>query len=87
MKYKITMPNGCRVVVDEIVAYWAMNERRSSTGCLYPGHYLYLENSAVWGWGDEDSLKISSSEYFEFDTSEERDAFLARLDNYFEEIE
>ncbi len=89
MKNRITTPDGVRIVVDEIVKYWASDQESRWTGSGYGikfANLLFIESTAVHGSGWEENFSISSTRKCEFPTTEERDAFLARLDAYFQEI-
>jgi hypothetical protein len=89
MKNRITTPDGIRIIVDQIVEYWASDQESQWTGSGYRikfANLLFIKSTAVHGSGWEEDFSISSTRRCEFDTTAERDAFLARLDNYFQEI-
>lgn len=73
MKNRITLLNGIRISLDMLKSYRGMHNTNIRTGDIERWYVcLYV--------GGEDEITQI------FDTAEERDAFLSRLDNYFQEI-
>jgi hypothetical protein len=70
MKNRITTPDGTRIPIEDIGPY---------RGYEYQGFFnVVIERRGVMG--------VKGEFIICFPTTEERDAFLARLDNYFQEI-
>lgn len=70
MKNRITTPGGVRIPIEDIGPYYAY-------GNTHERPIVVIERRGIAGEGEE---------IVRFPTAEERDAFLARLDNYFQEI-
>lgn len=78
MKNRITTPEGNRIIVDAVVNYWdeGLNAVAIKSASLY----------SVGSGADINDIEFKSTTYHLFPSIEERGAFLARLDNYFQEI-
>jgi hypothetical protein len=70
MKNRITTPNGTRIPIEDIGPYRKYEYEEFFN--------VVIERRGVTG--EKGDLIVT------FDSTEERDAFLARLDNYFQEI-
>jgi hypothetical protein len=70
MKNRITTPDGMRIPIDDIGPYQTYDNTHERPSVI-------IERRGIAGEGET---------IVRFNTIEERDAFLARLDNYFQEI-
>jgi hypothetical protein len=71
MKHRITTPDGTRIPIEDIGPYQAYSYN-------YESPTVIIERRGVYG--------VKGDLIVKFNTPEERDAFLARLDAYFQEI-